>query len=212
MAIAQSPHQSRSRRALLAGALGGFGAWVAGAIARVQPAEAAAGDPIRMGQLNTAGDTTTTLRANSRGSAFRVVQHADGDGIEASTDGSFRAAVNGRASNRFGFGVTGTGGHVGVRGDGVFGVIGRSPRRSGVQGLTNSGFAIHGRTRDPEGFAGYFEGKVFTSRFLEFARDGRPSAPKADHARLYVRDDGTGNLQLVVRFATGPVQVIATEP
>ena len=38
------------------------------------------------------------------------------------------------------------------------------------------------------------------------------AAPSADRARVYVRDNGAGKEQLVVRFATGAVQVIATEP
>lgn len=37
-------------------------------------------------------------------------------------------------------------------------------------------------------------------------------APAAERARLYVRDNGAGKEQLVVRFATGAVQVLATEP
>lgn len=39
-----------------------------------------------------------------------------------------------------------------------------------------------------------------------------PGAGAANSARLYVRDDGSGKTQLVVIFATGAVQVLATEP
>ena len=39
-----------------------------------------------------------------------------------------------------------------------------------------------------------------------------PSAPAANRARLYVRDNGSGKTQLVVRFSSGAVQVLATEP
>lgn len=39
-----------------------------------------------------------------------------------------------------------------------------------------------------------------------------PAAPAADKARLYARDNGSGKTQLVVRFPTGAVQVLATEP
>ena len=39
-----------------------------------------------------------------------------------------------------------------------------------------------------------------------------PAAPPADKAFLYVRDSGGGKTQLVVRFPTGAIQVIATEP
>ena len=39
-----------------------------------------------------------------------------------------------------------------------------------------------------------------------------PAAPAADHGKMYFRDNGSGKTQLVVRFPTGAVQVIATEP
>jgi len=39
-----------------------------------------------------------------------------------------------------------------------------------------------------------------------------PAAPAANSGRLYFRDNGAGKTQLVVRFPTGAVQVIATEP
>lgn len=39
-----------------------------------------------------------------------------------------------------------------------------------------------------------------------------PSAPSADRGRLYFRDNGSGKTQLCVRFNTGAVQVVATQP
>ncbi|MBY0320939.1 MAG: hypothetical protein K2X72_19610 [Reyranella sp.] len=39
-----------------------------------------------------------------------------------------------------------------------------------------------------------------------------PSAPSGNNAYFYCRDDGGGKTQLVVRFPTGAIQVIATEP
>jgi hypothetical protein len=39
-----------------------------------------------------------------------------------------------------------------------------------------------------------------------------PAAPGANAGRLYFRDNGSGKTQLCVRFNTGAVQVIATEP
>jgi hypothetical protein len=39
-----------------------------------------------------------------------------------------------------------------------------------------------------------------------------PAAPAANAGKIYFRDNGSGKTQLVVRFATGAVQVIATEP
>ena len=38
-----------------------------------------------------------------------------------------------------------------------------------------------------------------------------PTAPSANRARLYTTDDGSGNTQLAVRFATGSVIPLATE-
>lgn len=48
--------------------------------------------------------------------------------------------------------------------------------------------------------------------FEEFDEILDPVAPAVDKARLYVRDNGSGKTQLVVRFPTGAIQVIATEP
>lgn len=39
-----------------------------------------------------------------------------------------------------------------------------------------------------------------------------PTAPSTGTGKLYYRDNGSGKVQLVVRFPTGAVQVLATEP
>jgi hypothetical protein len=39
-----------------------------------------------------------------------------------------------------------------------------------------------------------------------------PAAPAANNGVVYLRDNGAGKTQLCVRFATGAVQVIATQP
>jgi hypothetical protein len=49
-----------------------------------------------------------------------------------------------------------------------------------------------------------------TLDLLEQAVD--PSAPSANRGRLYLRDNGSGKTQLCVRFNTGAIQVLATEP
>lgn len=52
--------------------------------------------------------------------------------------------------------------------------------------------------------------------FLRFnyknASGSDPAAPAANTGLLYLRDNGAGKRQLVARFPTGAVQVIATEP
>lgn len=53
----------------------------------------------------------------------------------------------------------------------------------------------------------------YLSGFLSIGESAAdPAAPGADHARLFTRDNGSGKTQLCVRFPTGAVQVIATEP
>lgn len=47
---------------------------------------------------------------------------------------------------------------------------------------------------------------------VEFSEISDPAAPSSNRARLYARDNGSGKTELVVRFATGAVQVVATEP
>jgi hypothetical protein len=50
-------------------------------------------------------------------------------------------------------------------------------------------------------------------RHIEITEWGSdPLAPAADRVRLFARDNGSGKTQLCARFATGAVQVIATEP
>ena len=39
-----------------------------------------------------------------------------------------------------------------------------------------------------------------------------PPAPAANQVVIFARDNGSGKTQLCARFATGAVQVIATEP
>lgn len=48
--------------------------------------------------------------------------------------------------------------------------------------------------------------------YLELAEIAAPAAPAANTGRLFFQDNGAGKTQLAVRFPTGAVQVIATEP
>jgi hypothetical protein len=147
----QPESKSASRRALLAGALGGIGAWAACAIGRVAPAEAAAGDPIRMGRLNKAGGTSTELQTKTSQAAFKAVQLGGG------------AALRGEATSGRGvMGVAGPDGtgvyayspdHYGVfartadAGVGVFGTAGISdPSGRGVMGSSEVGTGVWGET------------------------------------------------------------------
>ena len=58
-----------------------------------------------------------------------------------------------------------------------------------------------------------FAGLNFTlAGYVEGVEISDPSAPSSNRGRLYFRDNGAGKTQLVVKFPTGAVQVIATEP
>lgn len=64
-------------------------------------------------------------------------------------------------------------------------------------------------------YTGAYTGKtvgVDASGFVEMAEVTAPAAPAANTARLFVQDNGSGKTQLAVRFPTGAVQTIVTEP
>jgi hypothetical protein len=48
--------------------------------------------------------------------------------------------------------------------------------------------------------------------YIQITEQAAPDAPDANKGRLFIQDDGAGKTQLAVRFPTGAVQVIATEP
>ena len=77
-------------------------------------------------------------------------------------------------------------------------------------GNSSEGHAIHGHTFS--GWAGYFEGRVFMTKYLELREIPNPSAPPVNHAKLFLRDNGSGRAQLCVRFHSGAVKVLAIEP
>lgn len=55
-------------------------------------------------------------------------------------------------------------------------------------------------------------GLVGVGKGVTFTEQSDPSAPAANNAVLYAKDNGSGKTQLCVRFPTGAVQVLATEP
>lgn len=55
-------------------------------------------------------------------------------------------------------------------------------------------------------------GAIEHTSYLEGQETADPAAPAANRGRLYFRDNGAGKTQLAVRFPTGAVQVLATEP
>jgi hypothetical protein len=144
------------------------------------------------------------------------------DGVVATTTGTTHYAVHGTAPMTGIFGETNTdsGDAVGVyglttNGTGVYGdtingigVLGTSPIL-GVKGSSDAGVGVRGVS--VTGYAGYFQGKMFATEFFDIQEMSDPPAPAANVARMFVRDSAAKS-QLCVRFASGAVQVIATEP
>jgi len=93
---------------------------------------------------------------------------------------------------------------------GVYGYAAQDSNAKGVFGETTSGHAVHGAATT--GFGGYFAGKVYTTKWYELTEISPPNAPGANKARLFLKDNGSGRTQLCVRFNTGAVQVLATQP
>ncbi len=242
--------KSASRRALLAGALGGIGAWAASAIGRASPAQAEGEAIVVGGEYN---DATSATSISNETNANTVFQGSSRTGTAVLGDSGFGVGVRGISIHAVGVegtsesavGVMGTseppdqaatvgqsmGGGTGVLGHSGFGgplppakpatgvygygastgVWGESPSGIGVRGESPDGIAVQGESSS--GWAGYFDGNVSTNQFLELAEIGDPSAPNGSHARLFIRSNGSGKkTQLCVRFPTGKVQVIATEP
>ena len=253
-AALQPETKSPSRRALLAGALGGLGALAASAIAR--PRSVQADDPfdVLLGGENVASDTTTiTNNSNNNtvlfgestsggigvkgtsGSNFGVEGNSlTGVGVEGISDSSIglrgsstsHIAVHGfslasgqpatvgwagvNSTGVLGYSNPGTGLLPAAKAKtGVFGYANQDTTATGVRGESTIGVGVRGKATT--GYAGFFDGRVFTTRYYELGEIATPNAPAANQARLFVKDNGAGKTQLCVRFHTGASQIIKTE-
>jgi hypothetical protein len=214
-ATVQPESKSSSRRALLAGALGGLGAWAASAIGRAAPAEAAVGDPIRMGRTNYADGTSTALQTTAKYQTLLVRQRGDGAALRAESESG--RAVTARAT---------TGIAVDARAYGRPAVKAEVRGGPAVYAISANGTAVLAGggtigvdTYGPEiglratsgSVAAYFTGRVFHLGTYDLSEIIDAAAP-GNAARLFARNNGSGKTQLCVRFKSGAVQVIATEP
>lgn len=54
---------------------------------------------------------------------------------------------------------------------------------------------------------------VLSDRYVELVElSADPAAPAANGGRLYLKDNGSGKTLLCVRFSSGAVQTVATQP
>jgi hypothetical protein len=209
-----------SRRALLAGALGAVGAFAASAIGRPRVALGHDPDDVALGILNVTPATTTISNSTTSADILSLSNTHAGMGLNAFSfaNTGVRAASNAVAGQNVAalFASSGSADSpqcVGVWGTAFdnAGVFGESWESDGVSGKANgSGNGVHGEAGS--GWAGYFEGKVLTTKYHEIVGINTPPAPSASRARLFVRVNASGKTQLCVRFPTGAVKVLATEP
>jgi hypothetical protein len=186
---AAPPIASHSRRALLMGALGGIGAAVAGAVARVSPVRAADGDPVLLGALNSSeGDTIIRSTGSDSAGLTAISTGDDGAGLVGRADhptGS-TTGVLGEVTSGGGFGVMGscwseTGGAVGVYGrtssTGGAGVRGVAHHYQGTnygvygESMSRSGIGVYGKATKTTGVALQAAGRV------KFSTSGVASIP-----------------------------------
>ena len=241
-AALQSETKSTSRRALLAGALGGIGALAATAIGRADPVRA--NDPNDVVLGSSSNVATTTTKISNLTSTDTVLEAESSSGIAVSGTSSTNIGVKGTSTSSVAvYGVSDTNlalwghsaatnwaacaarsvGHsTGVQGfsgegslpaakadTGVFGYANANTTATGVRGESAIGVGVRGKATT--GYAGFFDGRVFTTRYYELAEITTPNAPAANQARLFLRDSG-GKTQLCVRFSSGAVQLIASQP
>jgi hypothetical protein len=313
---------------LLAGALGGLGAWAATVIGRPTRALASAGDNLIIGEANDAGPFQTSLSTYALGASFTLrttnestgatgifgwatspgpnrtrgvygrtespagigvqgisgsTSHGSGaavqalggqnHGVDASTANDAASAVSALHTGS-GVAIVGQGGPTGVQGiatgspaggvgvhgkamtgqattgvlgegrvsgvtgeaflGGGSGVVGAAHATSGTGGLssgvygsttsttgmgvraesravTGLNYGIHAENMSPDGFAGYFVGRVFTTTFYELKEILDTAVPGANNrARIYARD-AAGKTELCVRLPSGAVTILATD-
>ena len=102
------PAPARSRRSLLAAALGGLAGATAAALGRAPEARAAAGDPLVIGQDNFAGASGTHLFATSSGGAFWATQYGFGSGVRGDSVSGHGGVFTTQHGDRFGINASNT--------------------------------------------------------------------------------------------------------
>jgi hypothetical protein len=148
---------STTRRSLLAAALGGAAAWLAGAVARVPSVDAGVDGDVVLGATNTAAGVTTVAFAASDAIVGRSGSPAHsglwgdntgaGYGVSGSTDSVAAAGVWG-ANAGAGVGVRGTAGAGGI------GVRGFAADGTGVGGSSTNGVGVTGDSSATDGIVG----------------------------------------------------------
>jgi hypothetical protein len=162
---------------MLAGVLGGIGAWAASSIGRAGPVGAANGDPVLAGQGNTA-TAETSITNSAGGDAFTGFASGSGTGVTgASSSGIGLHGTNTSTASQPAvlgatFGATGVEGRSGIGGP-------TTPALTGVLGWAGhdaTAVGVHGESVDGLGVLGLATGSG-TSAIGLFARSNSTNAP-----------------------------------
>jgi len=219
------PSTPRSRRAILAAAAGAAAATVVGFSHHGVGVSGGSGTtPILNGGIGVAGASDTGIGVSGTSSTGTAVKGVSTNYYGVFGESTTHVAINGQSSQASGVVgqslASGQPGMIGLSIGGNTGVQGvSSPSlplakpKTGVYGYANQDGTAKGVFGESaKGYAGYFAGKVYTTKFYEMKEISAPSAPAANHGRLFMRDNGSGKTQLCVRFHSGAVQVVATQP
>jgi hypothetical protein len=153
----------RSRRALLAAALGSVAGSLATAIARPVPTDAAAGDKLTLGTINYAGSSATRLNATSSGGAFWMTQNGSGSGVRSDSTAGHGGVFTTAHADRDGLLVqdlaTTTGGGAALHADGgnntgVAATSNAGPKNAVDAHHTANGTALYGQSDGGDGVFG----------------------------------------------------------
>ncbi|HEY8177626.1 MAG TPA: hypothetical protein VIH19_03425 [Candidatus Limnocylindria bacterium] len=142
-------------------------------------------------------------------------------GVQGHSGGSFGVLGGSASTTRPAVVGLSNGGNTGVQGfsgagdrptaranTGVYGVAYQDATSKGVLGRSTAGHGIHGEAE--AGWAGYFDGRLFVSRYVDIAEGPTPVTPTANRARLFVRENASHHTQLCVRFPNGIVRILGT--
>lgn len=182
---------------------------------------------------NGSGSGVRGESTSGTGGVFQT-HHPDRHGILVQQDAAGPGGGTALRAESTRTGISVTAGLAGVDATGAEGVRGTSELGAGVHGISTASTGTWGQSTSGTGafgfsdsgigvlggsnsnYGGWFEGPLATTRHLDIQEHPDPGAPPSSgiqfHARLFVRDNGSGKSQLCVRFQTGAIQVIATEP
>ncbi len=195
-----SPGQAVSRRGLLTAAAASAAAGLI--VGRASPAAAANGDPVRLGQLNTASVNTTVQM--SGGSAAALFG-------EATASSGFVSGIYGRSHSTSGRGLSGVALAQSGENYGVYGQS-NSTRGRGVFGraLQSSGttYGVFGQAASPDGYGVFSSGrfKATGRSFLATPNSPPPDRHLSNGTISFFLDEGSNKLRIRVRYSDGTLK------